>query len=49
MMFVAVVLVCIQAIAQDMRDCSVGSAIQIIKLERRAGYRRLGFPQRLGA
>jgi len=33
MMFVAVVLVCIQAIAQDMRDCSVGSAIQIIKLE----------------
>lgn len=33
MMFVAVVLVCIQAIAQDMRDCSVESAIQIIKLE----------------
>ena len=32
-MFVAVVLVCVQAIVQDMRDCTVGTAIQIIRLE----------------
>jgi hypothetical protein len=32
-MFVAVVLVCVQTIVQDMRDCTVGTAIQIIRLE----------------
>jgi hypothetical protein len=32
-MFVAVVLVCAQAIVQNMRDCTAETANQIVKLE----------------
>jgi len=32
-MFVAIVLVCVQAIVQDTHDCTVGTAIQSIEIE----------------